>query len=133
MIIEIMPYQHLTADRSKKAGIQNQVFATKNGRGFTLHAILEFTAGTEYWNLVDLDFDFNNVELGRSFLLHGKRPKGEMSLVGIPVKSMTDVKTEIRYCQDRLRFSLSHQSEEVSRLEEPLGNVVSINDWRYRA
>lgn len=132
MITEIMPYQDLTVDKSREAGIQNQVFAVKNGRGYTIHAVLEFTSA-RYWDLKDLGFDLKNVQTGKGFMIRGQRARGRMSLVGIPVCLMKDVNQEIRYSKDRLRFALAHQSDEITPETDVPDNVVLLSDWNQGA
>ncbi len=128
MIIEMMPYQHLTEDKSHLAGIQNRIFASRVGRGMNLQVFLHFTSGREYWDLVDLGFQFKSVQQGDTSYLHGSRPKRKMSLVGIPEIKLSDAQNELQFQQDRLRFPLSHQSE-PSKLELP-DKVAAMSDWK---
>lgn len=128
MIIEMMPYRDLTKDKSRLPGIQDQVFATEGEGETRLHAYLHFTSGTEYWRLKDLGFNFETVYQRGIPVLHGTRPRGRMSLVGIQIQKMSDVQREMTYQQDRLRFPLSHQSEPTG-LELP-DQVVALSDWK---
>lgn len=123
----MMPYRELIQDVSQSAGIQNQIFATRVGGGFTVHVILEHTVGKRYWDLKDMGFKFKSVESRNRIYLHGVRARKKMSMVGIPVRGISEVQTELQHQTDRLRFPLSHRSLEAEiEISEKIAAIYDL-------
>lgn len=128
MIREVVIPQRYHRSELTQGGIQNRIFAARAGRGYTVHVFLNFLEGDAYRELIDMGFSFKTVKFDESFVLHGVRPKRQMSLIGIPVRSLPDVKYEIKFDKDRLRFPLSHQAEDPFAELPELGQIISFID-----